>query len=130
MDGDAPGGDVAVSLRPAMLDAAIVKQVKRLLAEDKLSQRAIARRLAGRIAPTSVNRIATGKRRDYEEVRGQRSGAAGPVPVRRIGRPAVPGLRNSQAAERGRQAVGSVHRPAGQKTRAGVQAAPGGAGTI
>ncbi len=50
-----------------MLDPDLVREVKRLLAEGKLTQRAIVRRLP--ISRGSVGNIATGKRPDYESLR-------------------------------------------------------------
>jgi hypothetical protein len=44
-------------------DPAIVAEVERLLAEGKLSQRAIARRLAGQISRGTIQKIAKGERR-------------------------------------------------------------------
>lgn len=48
-----------------MLDRGIVTQVRALLLAG-LTQRAIARRLAGQISRGSIHRIATGKRQDIE----------------------------------------------------------------
>ena len=55
-----------------MIAPAVVDEIKRLLEEEALSQRKIARRTGA--SRGTVNAIALGKRPDYEACRGERGG--------------------------------------------------------
>src|SRR6185295_17430531 len=60
-----------------MIEDAKVKEAERLLAEGKLSQRAIARQVG--ISRASISAIANGTRPDYDELRRQRASALDPL---------------------------------------------------
>jgi len=61
-----------------MLDPETVTEIERLLAEDQLSQRAIARQLG--VSRGTVGTIAAGRRPDYEAMRRSRQERETPTP--------------------------------------------------